>query len=94
VKRWLDAGGGPAPEPDPSRAAQRAGRPARRPRPTPEDALAAAKSGVTYREYRRERHLDRLPPEKQQEIKAVFDKHAQKKPRKKRGAKPKNAARM
>jgi hypothetical protein len=92
VKRWLDAGGGPAPEPDPSKAAKRAGRPARHPKPTPEDALAAAKSGVTYREYRRERHLDRLPPEKQREIKAVFDKHARKKPRKKRGAKPKNAA--
>ncbi len=92
AKRWLDAGGGPAPEPDPAKASRKAGCPPCHPEPTPEDALSAVKSGMTYREYSRERHLDRLPPEKREEIKAVFKEHTHKKPRKKRAASPINAA--
>ena len=47
AKRWLDAGGGPAPEPDPSKAIRWAGHPPPSSRaPTPEDAVSAVKSCV------------------------------------------------
>jgi hypothetical protein len=92
AKRWLDANGGPAPDPDPSKASRRIGRPANHIKATPDDARAAAEAGVTHREYCRQRHVERLPPEIRLEIKAIFSQHGRKKPRKKRDTKPTCAA--
>jgi hypothetical protein len=90
AQRWLEANGGPLPPPDPTKASRRAGRPSKKPKPTPAGAMEAVKNGMTYRDYAREHHLERLSPAEQAVIKDVFAKNRKAKKRVAEGTRKKS----